>query len=69
MDGEPLSIPDGAERVVHDGVEVALVRGHDGERFAVFERGGRTCVLSGHVISESTLVDLASWHGDGAVQF
>ncbi len=69
VDGEPLPIPDGAERVVHDGVEVALVRGHDGERFAVFERGGRTCVLSGHVISESTLVDLASWHGDGAVQF
>ena len=34
-----------------------------------FERGGRTCVLSGDVHDPDTLVKLASWRGDGALGF
>jgi hypothetical protein len=34
-----------------------------------FERGGQTCVLEGEVIHPETLVELASWQGDGAVRF
>jgi hypothetical protein len=53
----------GDVRVVHrNGMRVALR--HDGDRsVAIFERGGRTCVLSGHVEHESTLVRLAAWTG------
>ena len=38
-------------------------------RVAVFERNGRTCVLSGEVLDERTLVELAGWKGSGAVEF
>ena len=38
-------------------------------RVAVFERNGRTCVLSGEVLDERTLVELAGWQGRGAVDF
>ena len=38
--------------------------GHD---IAVFERGGRTCVIAGHVERVETLVKLAAWTGGGAV--
>jgi hypothetical protein len=51
--------PAGARVVRRDGVEIALYR--DGEHdVAVFERDGRTCVLAGHVLRESTLVKLAA---------
>ena len=52
--------PAGARVVRRNGVEIALYR--DGEHdVAVFERDGRTCVLAGHVLRESTLVKLAAW--------
>ena len=38
-------------------------------RVAIFERNGRTCVLSGEVLDERTLVELAGWKGSGAVEF
>ena len=42
------------------GVTIQLY--HDGPRtVAVFERGGRTCVLAGVVHRDSTLVKLAAW--------
>jgi hypothetical protein len=66
--GEPLEPPAGAERVRRDGVEIALVR--DGERdVAVFVRDGHTCILAGHVIHRSTLVELAAWDAGGAIAF
>ena len=40
-----------------------------GHTIASFKRGGRTCVLSGHVEHRPTLVNLASWKGDGEVRF
>jgi hypothetical protein len=68
VSGDPLDPPAGAATLRVDGVE--LHRFRDGGRDVVmFERGGRTCVLAGHVIDPDTLVDLASWQGDGAVRF
>jgi hypothetical protein len=66
--GETLDIPEGAEIVRRNGVEIALFR--DGPRaVAVFVRDGLTCILSGEVLDRMTLVTLASWHADGAIEF
>jgi hypothetical protein len=66
--GDTLELPEGAEIVRRNGVEVALLR--DGPRdIAVFVRDGLTCILSGEVIDRMTLVKLAAWHADGAVEF
>ncbi|HEY1274143.1 MAG TPA: hypothetical protein VGF25_04510 [Thermoleophilaceae bacterium] len=69
VSGRPLAPPDDATHVSKNGVHVLLYRDPDGRQVAVFRRGGRTCVLSGHVMSRHTLVKLASWKGDGAVDF
>jgi hypothetical protein len=66
--GDTLDIPEGAEIVYRNGVEIALLR--DGPRdIAVFVRDGLTCILSGEVMARETLVKLAAWHADGAIQF
>jgi hypothetical protein len=67
--GDALDVPSDAERLRAGGVEVALLRDDHGHDIAVFERGGKTCVLSGHVERRSTLVELATWSGDGRVPF
>ena len=61
--GPALRPPAGARVVERDGVEIALYRdpGHGGHDVAVFERGGRTCVLAGHVRELETLIKLAAW--------
>jgi hypothetical protein len=61
VDGPPLDVPDGARRVRRDGTTIALYRDRDGRDVAVFERGGHTCVLAGHVLHRDTLVKLAAW--------
>jgi hypothetical protein len=66
--GEALDIPESAEIVRRNGVEIALFR--DGARdIAVFVRDGLTCILSGEVLERATLVKLAAWHADGAIEF
>jgi hypothetical protein len=67
--GQPLDPPDYAERRIRNGVEVALLRDGHGHDIAIFERQGKTCVLSGHVERRSTLVELAAWAGNGQVRF
>jgi hypothetical protein len=69
VSGNPIDIPAGAEQVSKGGVEVALLQDDHGHDIAVFERGGKTCVLSGHVERRSTLVKLAAWAGEGRVTF
>ena len=71
VSGPALAPPSGARRVRRDGIDVALYRDprHGGHDVAVFERGGHTCVLAGHVLHTSTLVELATWSADGAVRF
>jgi hypothetical protein len=60
--GAPVEPPPGARIVRRGGIEIALVRYGDRD-VAVFERGGRTCVLAGHVERAATLVELAAWRG------
>jgi hypothetical protein len=66
VSGDPLELPDGAERVSKGGVQIALFPDRDA---AVFVRNGHTCVLSGHVMRRSTLVKLAAWKGGGTLGF
>ena len=66
--GATLEVPEGAEIVRRNGVEIALLR--DGPRdIAVFVRDGLTCILSGEVMERATLVKLAAWHAEGAIEF
>jgi hypothetical protein len=68
ISGEPLQPPERAETVRRNGIEIHRYR--DGDRTVVtFERGGLTCILSGHVIHADTPLKLASWKGSGAVRF
>jgi anti-sigma factor RsiW len=68
LSGAPAAIPTRGRRVVRDGVPVQLYR--DGRRtVAVFERGGRTCVLAGVVHRDETLVKLATWRAGGTLRF
>ena len=59
-----------ARIVERDGLRMSVYRDpdHGGHDVAVFEREGRTCVVAGHVIELSTLLELAAWDADGAVR-
>ncbi len=61
LPGPPAEEPENARIVHRDGTRIALTRDGD-HTIAVFERGGRTCVIAGHVERESTLVKLAAWN-------
>jgi hypothetical protein len=63
VSGRPLPVPAGARVVRRDGMEIAVYHDpdHGGHDVAVFRRGGRTCVLAGHVMRQSTLIELAAW--------
>jgi hypothetical protein len=67
--GKPLGIPATAEPRRRNGIDVGLLRDQHGHDIAVFERGGKTCVISGHVHKRSSLVRLATWSGHGEVSF
>jgi hypothetical protein len=69
VSGKPLDVPADAERRRVDGVEMRMLSDEHGHEIVVFERQGKTCVLSGHVERRSTLLELASWRGDGRVEF
>jgi hypothetical protein len=70
VSGPPLARPARARTVKRDGLRMSVYRDprHGGHDVAVFERGGRTCVIAGHVIHLSTLLDLAAWRGGGHVR-
>jgi hypothetical protein len=67
--GKPLPPPSGARRVSGAPISVYLTRDDKGHDIAVFRRGGHTCVLGGHVLSQRTLVKLATWGGRGHLDF
>ena len=69
VSGSPIGIPANAEPRRRNGVDVGLLRDQHGHDIAVFERGGRTCVISGHVEKRSSLVRLATWSGHGEISF
>jgi hypothetical protein len=66
--GAPLDPPAGARRVRVGGVDVRVYADGD-HTVAVFERGGHTCVLAGHVMRRSTALELAGWHASGSLRF
>ena len=70
VSGPALPRPDNAHIVNRDGLQIALYRdsAHGGHDVAVFERGGRTCVVAGHVLKIDTLLELAAWKGDGQIR-
>jgi hypothetical protein len=70
VSGSPLPKPANAHVVVRDGLEISLYRdsAHGGHDVAVFERGGRTCVVAGHVLRIDTLLKLAAWKGEGQIR-
>jgi hypothetical protein len=66
VSGDPLEVPAGGQRMRVNGLDLAIY--HDGHRtVAVFERGGHTCVLAGHVIHHDTMPKLASWRAGGSI--
>ncbi|HEY6777763.1 MAG TPA: hypothetical protein VI122_14745 [Thermoleophilaceae bacterium] len=68
ISGEPLEPPEGAQTIRRNGVEIHRYK--DGDRTVVtFERGGLTCILSGHVVHADTPLKLAAWKGSGAIRF
>jgi hypothetical protein len=68
ISGKPLEIPDDAQIVRRNGLE--MYRYMDGDRTVLtFERGGVTCILAGHVVHATTPLKLASWQGSGAIRF
>jgi len=70
VSGPALPRPSQARIVERDGLRISVYRDprHGGHDVAVFERGGRTCVVAGHVLELDTLLKLAAWKGDGQIR-
>jgi hypothetical protein len=70
VSGPALPRPEGARLIERDGLEMSVYHDprHGGHDVAVFERDGRTCVIAGHVMRLSTLLELAAWKGDGQIR-
>jgi hypothetical protein len=66
--GDPLDVPEGATPAQREGVELAALT-LDGREVVTWKRGGLACILSGDLVDRQTLVELAAWHGLGAVPF
>jgi hypothetical protein len=63
VSGPALPLPDDARVVRRNHMAIAVYHDPDqgGRDVAVFRRDGRTCVLAGHVMHQSTLINLAAW--------
>jgi hypothetical protein len=68
VSGDPLDVPDDAARVTREGTDVHVAE-IDGRPVVTWERGGRTCILTGSGVDPDTMVELAAWHGMGSVPF
>jgi hypothetical protein len=66
--GDPIDVPAGARSSVQNGVHLSTAT-EGGRAIITWQRGGRTCVLSGKGVSAKDLREVASWKGDGAVPF
>lgn len=67
VSGDGLAAP-GEPAETRDGVAFRVLEGAPGLS-VVWEREGRTCVLSGADTPRPKLIDLAAWRGAGAVAF
>jgi hypothetical protein len=68
ISGRTIEPPEDAETLNAGGLELHRFR-LGFQDVVTFERNDRTCVLSGDVHDPDTLVKLASWRGDGSVNF
>jgi hypothetical protein len=70
VSGPALPRPAKARVVERDGLRISVYRdpAHGGHDVAVFERGGHTCVVAGHVLRLDTLLKLAAWKGGGSIR-
>jgi hypothetical protein len=68
ISGEALSTPEPSAAARREGTPLRYVR-LDGRTIVTWERGGRTCILSGSDVPATTLLNLAGWKGLGAVPF
>jgi anti-sigma factor RsiW len=68
VSGKALDPPANARATTQDGVEFRTFR-HGARTAVTWERGGRTCVLSGTAAGPAELVALADWRGKGAIPF
>jgi hypothetical protein len=68
VSGDALDPPADARPTTRDGVEFRTFR-ERGRTVVTWERGGRTCVLSGQAAGPAELVALADWRGKGAIPF
>jgi hypothetical protein len=66
--GAPLTLPRGAVRASREG-SVLYRLDLSGGSAVTWLRRGHTCVLTGDEVGHRTLLELASWRGDGAVPF
>jgi hypothetical protein len=68
VSGKGIPAPGGSSPATRNGVQLhSLADG--GRRVVTWWRDGRTCVLSSADVGDPELIKLASWKGDGAVQF
>jgi anti-sigma factor RsiW len=68
VSGDALDQPGGARRFSREGVALRGFSG-DGRNAVTWRRGGHTCVLSGIGVGTDALLQLAAWHGLGAIPF
>jgi hypothetical protein len=68
VSGDPLDVPDDATRVTREGTDVYVTQ-ISGHPVVTWQRGGRTCILTGSGVDPDTMVELAAWHGMGSVPF
>jgi hypothetical protein len=68
ISGKTLEIPEGARSFQQEGSTVRVLTLGD-RTVVVFERLGRTCVVSAVGVAEDRLIELAAWKGKGTVPF
>jgi hypothetical protein len=68
VSGEALDWPEDARKAPREGVDLRRLRSGD-STVVTWLRDGHTCVLSGEGTEAGTLLDLAAWKGQGAVEF
>jgi hypothetical protein len=68
VSGEALPAPERSAAASREGTSLRYLS-RAGRTIVTWERGGRTCVLSGDEVAATTLLDLAGWKGLGAVPF
>jgi hypothetical protein len=67
VDGDPLDVPEHAGHARREGIDLRVFD-VNGRPVVTWERGGKTCILTG-AAEPGVLAKLAAWKGKGAVPF